>query len=113
MEILYSQGGTVWIMNADGTNPHQLLAITSQNAELSPDQSMLYYSTGSGIYRANADGSNAVSIAGNAYTFEGLSPNGNSILLVTAAPLGSDGVFTATNLGANLQGLSASGWASW
>lgn len=112
-EILYSQGGTVWIMNADGSNQRQLLATTSQNAEFSPDMSTLFYSSVSGVFRANADGSNPVNIAASGYTFEGLSPNGQSILLVTAAPLGSGGVFTANSEGGNLQGLDASDWASW
>ena len=112
-EILYSQGGTVWIMNADGSSQRQLLSFTSQNAEFSPDMSVLYYQTASGVYMANADGSNPVNIAGSAYTFDGVSPNGDSILLLTSAPLGSDSVYTANSQGGNLQGLNASDWASW
>jgi len=112
-EILYSQGGTVWIMSADGSNQRQLLSITSQNAEYSPDMSALYYQMTSGVYMADADGSNPVNIAGSAYTFDGVSPNGDSILLLTSAPLGSDGVYTADAQGGNLQGLNASDWAAW
>jgi len=112
-EILYSQEGSVWIMNADGSNQRQLLAGESENAEFTPDMKTLFYSSSTGIYRANADGSNAVNIAGPSYTFEGLSPSGKSILLVTWAPLGTNNVYTADTDGGNLKLLNGSEWASW
>ncbi|HXW13680.1 MAG TPA: hypothetical protein VEN79_04145 [Terriglobia bacterium] len=107
-EILYSQGGTVWIMNADGSNPQQLLTIASENAEFSPSMTTLYYQTTGGVYVANADGSDPVSIAGSAYSFLGLSPNGQSMLLSSPS-----GIFTATSMGGSLQQLNVSTWADW
>ncbi len=112
-EILYSQGGTVWIMNADGSKQRQLLGTTSENAEFSPDMKTLFYTTNKGVYRANADGSDAVNIASPSYAFEGLSPNGQSILLVAVGTVDSNTVFIANSDGGSLKGLDGTGWASW
>ena len=80
-EILYQKGSNVWLMNADGSNQHQLVSATSWQGIFSPDMKKLYYTNGSGAFMANADGSNATLVAPAGDTVYGTSPNGTSILV--------------------------------
>ncbi|HUZ96000.1 MAG TPA: hypothetical protein VMU57_13915, partial [Edaphobacter sp.] len=105
----------IWIVNADGTNAHQLIASESYlPAIFSPDGTALYYNGPDGVYIAKPDGSNPVKIlAGNitnnsGYQLVGLSPNGKSILILNnGSDLYSADAITGGNLHAVLVG---SGW---
>jgi len=118
----------VWIVNSDGTNPHQLIAPGSHlPAIFSPDGTALYYNGTDGVYVAKPDGSSPVKIlAGNmgpgtssGYELVGISPNGKSILLSNLQPLGGGqynvDLWTADAVtGANAQKiLQGAGDGSW
>jgi Tol biopolymer transport system component len=84
-EILYQKGENVWVMNADGSNPHQLVNALSSMAIFSPDMTKLYYINNYAgndnlTILANADGSDPVQISSAGYYIEGVSPNGKSIV---------------------------------
>ncbi len=99
---------SVWIVNADGTNAHQLIAGQSHlPAIFSPDGSSVYYDGTNGVYVANSDGSNPRQIASTG-SIIGLSPNGKSILFQQKQSDGNGGtlveLYTAdAGTGANTQ----------
>ena len=111
-EVLYVKGKNVWLMNADGTNQHQLVSATSSSAIFSPDMKRLYSASTSGAVIANADGSNAtlipLSAGADAY---GTSPNGTSIVLWNV----NSGTISVANAdGSNLKQIaSAAGNPTW
>jgi len=105
-EILYQKSGYVWLMNADGTNQHQLVNVPSSLAMFSPDGSKLYYTGSSGIFMAAAGGTGAVQIVAG-YALGGISPNGESITFYENA--GNGGIFVAAADGTNQKQIAATG----
>lgn len=66
-KIVYIGGDwTVWIMNADGSNPVQVSTASSVNACFSPDGSkVVFEGSGGGIYIINTDGTGQQMISSN------------------------------------------------
>jgi hypothetical protein len=109
---------TVWAMNVDGSNFHQLINAPSVIAMYSPDMSYIYYSNYSGGAFSAGVWSTYVSKASDesvqktlpGYFLVGVAPNGVSILL-------SDGtsIYTADASGANISSapIGLGGAAAW
>lgn len=112
---------TVWIVNADGTNAHQLIASESYlPAIFSPDGTALYYNGADGVYVAKPDGSSPVKIlsgnisSGSGYEIVGLSANGRSVLVLNNfSDLYSADAITGGNLHAILVGSGVGDWTTW
>jgi hypothetical protein len=105
---------TVWIMNADGTNPAPFISASSNTAMYSVDangaMSTLYYSDGNATYVEDAaTGKVTATISG--YALMGVFPNDGGIILTdnhggNLYTLPADGVGTPTLL------ATGSGWGS-
>lgn len=113
--VLSWDGGTVRVVNADGSNPHQVIQVNggSPDFRISPDGTKVYFSTAgsfgtspdtgtreAGIYVVNADGTGLLEIAGQTSfaLFFGLAP----------AALAPEGYFYGWNGGTPF-GLSGDG----
>jgi hypothetical protein len=81
-EIAYTRNGQLWIMNADGTDPRELVA-NGGNPDWSPDGTKLAYSALSGqVVVANADGSDPhviMTTSGGLPTNPAWSPDGSEL----------------------------------
>jgi TolB protein len=87
-EIAYTRHGQLWVVNADGTDPHQIVASGSQ-ADWSPDGTKLAYVAPSGkVVVANADGSDPKLITktdGQIPTNPAWSPDGSELAVEGSA----------------------------
>lgn len=91
-KIIFEKGAQIWVMDAAGTNAHQVLGF-GDRPRWSPDGNLLAFQSGSAIWVANADGSGARIIQDFVSFYSAYpvwSPNGLQILF--ASP--RDGAFT-------------------
>jgi hypothetical protein len=111
---------TVYAINVDGTNYHELISAPSVWAAYSPDMSTLYYTNYSGgmwltYVEDVATGTIVKTIPG--YEIVAVSPNGASILLAdgTGEPGDIPSLFTANADGTNISStpLALGSWGSW
>ncbi len=110
--ITYESNGSVWLMNVDGTNAHQLIAAPASNAVFAPDMSTVYYDANGTVYKSNADGSNPAQVGVVGDQLMDVSPNGRFIL-VTNLTLPDVGSFVMNTDGSGRQRLAGALWGSW
>ena len=116
-EILYQKGQYVWLMDADGGNPHQLVNTISSMAMFSPDMTKLYYISGwGGISNitstlANADGSNPTQISSTGISVWDVSLRGNIVLWDMNTDAGQ--IIVASPDGSNQKTIAVGGAPSW
>lgn len=89
-QIAYIRNGDLWVMEADGSNPHAVSATAGNesNPDWSPDGTKLVFQIGGEIWVANADGSNAIAVvsgAGEAGREPVWAPDGTKIVFSSNA----------------------------
>ena len=108
--VAYGKGGGIWVEDANGANPRQVLEGDRQM--WSPDGALIGYRHGGHLWVANSDGTGQRKIAAEGAILSGWSPDGRKIIYFVpflATPDRADwGIWVVNSDGTGLQRLADS-----
>jgi hypothetical protein len=109
-QILFIKGGSVWVMNVDGSSPHILTG--GIWARWSPDGNRIASTDGSAVYVENADGTGYQNLTFGAAGWSGYptwSPDGTKIAFLSDRDGSFSQIFTMNADGSNVLQLTHTG----
>ena len=114
-QVLYAQSSGLWIVNADGSSPHNLAPAPATQGLLSPDGSTLYYASGGCLYKAPANGAGPVCIVNGVQYLMDISPSGAELVFLANSGISTTGgdIYIVDNDGSNLRQTYGLDWAAW